>query len=152
MYHLCRESCFLFPDYATIPSFSKPSKAGRLVTEPFYFYCLFFISSSCLLQYLCFPFENWQGRWWHLGMALRGWRASSRYRWRGNLVFILVLINGVLNHNSAPCYNIWKFVLQVRFRVLSIKYPPVPNEQKEDAKPFAPMEIIVSYYYSSHIS
>ncbi|XP_020096731.1 DNA-directed RNA polymerase III subunit RPC8 [Ananas comosus] len=31
---------------------------------------------------------------------------------------------------------------EVRFRVLSIKYPPVPNEQKEDAKPFAPMEII----------
>ncbi|OAY81081.1 DNA-directed RNA polymerase III subunit rpc8, partial [Ananas comosus] len=31
---------------------------------------------------------------------------------------------------------------EVRFRVVNIKYPPVPNEQKEDAKPFAPMEII----------
>eukprot|EP00268_Persea_americana_P027081 TRINITY_DN2657_c1_g1_i11.p1 TRINITY_DN2657_c1_g1~~TRINITY_DN2657_c1_g1_i11.p1 ORF type:complete len:194 (-),score=31.40 TRINITY_DN2657_c1_g1_i11:672-1253(-) len=32
---------------------------------------------------------------------------------------------------------------QIRFRVLSIKYPPIPNEPKNDAEPFAPMEITV---------
>ncbi|XP_072989224.1 uncharacterized protein [Typha latifolia] len=31
---------------------------------------------------------------------------------------------------------------EIRFRVSNIKYPPIPAEQKEDAKPFAPMEII----------
>nr|CAD1818772.1 unnamed protein product [Ananas comosus var. bracteatus] len=47
---------------------------------------------------------------------------------------------------ARPCKRgddgIWYGFMRVRFRVLSIKYPPVPNEQKEDAKPFAPMEII----------
>ncbi|KAL5988925.1 hypothetical protein ACLOJK_027027 [Asimina triloba] len=32
-------------------------------------------------------------------------------------------------------------ILKIRFRVESIKYPPIPIEQAKDAKPFAPMEI-----------
>eukprot|EP00249_Psilotum_nudum_P019455 c27262_g1_i1 orf=581-1147(+) len=31
---------------------------------------------------------------------------------------------------------------QVRFRVAQVKYPPIPVEQENNAKPFAPMEII----------
>ncbi|XP_057828196.1 uncharacterized protein LOC131039436 isoform X2 [Cryptomeria japonica] len=31
---------------------------------------------------------------------------------------------------------------EVRFRVTQLKYPPIPLEQENDAKPFAPMEII----------
>ena len=34
--------------------------------------------------------------------------------------------------------------LQIRFRVQNIKFPEIPKEQ-EEAKPFAPMEIIVSF-------
>uniref|UniRef100_A0A453RHL2 Uncharacterized protein n=1 Tax=Aegilops tauschii subsp. strangulata TaxID=200361 RepID=A0A453RHL2_AEGTS len=30
---------------------------------------------------------------------------------------------------------------QIRFLASSIKYPPIPVEQKEDDKPFAPMQI-----------
>uniref|UniRef100_A0A453LXI0 RNA polymerase III subunit Rpc25 domain-containing protein n=3 Tax=Aegilops tauschii TaxID=37682 RepID=A0A453LXI0_AEGTS len=30
---------------------------------------------------------------------------------------------------------------EIRFLVSSIKYPPIPVEQKEDDKPFAPMQI-----------
>lgn len=40
-----------------------------------------------------------------------------------------------------------KFILQVHFRVADIKYPSIPIEQKEDAEPFAPLEIIVSHAF-----
>lgn len=33
---------------------------------------------------------------------------------------------------------------EIRFLVSSIKYPPIPVDQKEDDKPFAPMQIIGS--------
>jgi hypothetical protein len=33
--------------------------------------------------------------------------------------------------------------MQIRFVVSSVKYPPIPVEQKEDGKPFAPMQINV---------
>jgi hypothetical protein len=33
--------------------------------------------------------------------------------------------------------------MQIRFLVSSIKYPPIPVEQNEDDKPFAPMQINV---------
>ncbi|KAH9316157.1 hypothetical protein KI387_024784, partial [Taxus chinensis] len=31
---------------------------------------------------------------------------------------------------------------EVRFRVTQLKYPPIPLEQENDSKPFAPMEVI----------
>ncbi|EFJ12066.1 hypothetical protein SELMODRAFT_235152 [Selaginella moellendorffii] len=31
---------------------------------------------------------------------------------------------------------------EVRFRVLKVRYPPIPLEQERDAQPFAPMEVI----------
>ncbi|KAK9083524.1 hypothetical protein Scep_029995 [Stephania cephalantha] len=33
---------------------------------------------------------------------------------------------------------------EIRFRILSVKYPPIPVEPEKDAKPFAPMVITVS--------
>ncbi|XP_024516576.1 DNA-directed RNA polymerase III subunit RPC8 isoform X1 [Selaginella moellendorffii] len=32
---------------------------------------------------------------------------------------------------------------EVRFRVLKVRYPPIPLEQERDAQPFAPMEVII---------
>lgn len=57
--------------------------------------------------------------------------------------------------NRASCLwqgNLWKtsklnlfFLFQVRFRVEHVKYPPIPIEQENNAKPFAPMEISVCF-------
>lgn len=47
--------------------------------------------------------------------------------------------------------NLHPFYLQIRFRVLSIKYPPIPNEPKKDAEPFSPMEITVSFAILRHL-
>lgn len=33
---------------------------------------------------------------------------------------------------------------QIKFRVISVKYPPIPIEQPEGSKPFAPMVVTVS--------
>ncbi|KAG9451765.1 hypothetical protein H6P81_004669 [Aristolochia fimbriata] len=34
---------------------------------------------------------------------------------------------------------------EIRFRVYSVKYPTIPIEQEKDEKPFAPMEITISF-------
>lgn len=38
---------------------------------------------------------------------------------------------------------------QVRFRVVQVKYPPIPIEQEKNAKPFAPMQITVRAFTQS---
>jgi DNA-directed RNA polymerase III subunit RPC8 len=45
----------------------------------------------------------------------------------------------VWNYNGTPMYM--DLDEDVRFRVVQVKYPPIPIEQEKNAKPFAPMQI-----------
>lgn len=46
----------------------------------------------------------------------------------------------------------WLSIWQIKFRVQSVNYPPVPVEQPKESKPFAPMLVNVSIFclYSLH--
>ncbi|KAJ8421576.1 hypothetical protein Cgig2_028560 [Carnegiea gigantea] len=39
---------------------------------------------------------------------------------------------------------------QIRFQVAGVRYPPIPLEQEEGSKPFAPMVVTVSFYLSTY--
>jgi DNA-directed RNA polymerase III subunit RPC8 len=53
----------------------------------------------------------------------------------------------VWNYNGTPMYM--DLDEDVRFRVVQVKYPPIPIEQEKNAKPFAPMQITVRAFTQS---
>ena len=58
-----------------------------------------------------------------------------------------------VSYTFVPWYSYeptssWNF-LQVRFRVVQVKYPIIPLEQEKDARPFAPMTVTVCNSVSS---
>ena len=89
-------------------------------------------------------------------------RTKISYRWdrRGLSCFIFFYLgSSILTLEPLVMVFAHKFwcsslnfgvLLQIRFQVQSVTYPPIPVEQPKESKPFAPMVIMVSSSIELH--
>lgn len=65
---------------------------------------------------------------------------------------LVVNVLAVIDHGFCfpPSPHLLAGDLQIRFQVAGVSYPPIPLEQEEGSKPFAPMVVTVSFYLTTY--
>lgn len=65
--------------------------------------------------------------------------------WLGSFAFH---VNCIVCLENEEHTKFWLPMWQIKFRVQSVSYPPIPVEQPKESKPFAPMLITVSILFT----